>query len=286
MKEGSPSRTSITSAVWRWLHMLVDDDPKLLYDVMAPFFFDSDVAQEMRTTWDSLLSRRRNNVRGLHVFRHHYAESELIRAAERGVSQYVILGAGMDSFAYRCPPALRQLHVFEIDHPSTQAWKRGRLAQAGVEVPGNLTYVAVDFQTQSLAELLQAKTFRSERAAFVAWLGVTYYLTEDAVLSALEFLCSNMAPGSEVVFDFILDPTLLGDQSELTQTLHYVAERDEPWLSFFDPQWLQASLMAMGFAEVIYLGAEEVNLRFFGGRADGLMVPDWFGLMKARLGGP
>jgi methyltransferase (TIGR00027 family) len=115
--------------------------------------------------------------------RSRYAEDELSKAIERGVAQYVILGAGLDSFAYRRRDLAEVIHVFEVDYPATQAWKQARLRTLGITLPSNLTFIPIDFEKQALADALRAGGYRAEKPAFFSWLGVTEYLTEEACLT-------------------------------------------------------------------------------------------------------
>ena len=122
--------------------------------------------------------------------RQRYTEDELDKAVERGVAQYVILGAGLDSFAYRRPDLAGVVRVFEVDHPATQQWKRARVQALALPPPNNLTFVPIDFEQQALADELRAGGHRSELPTFVSWLGVTMYLTEEAVFETLRYVAS------------------------------------------------------------------------------------------------
>jgi methyltransferase (TIGR00027 family) len=151
-------------------------------------------------------------VRANHAVRHRYAEDELAPAMRRGVGQYVVLGAGFDSFAYRHPGLAPTLRVFEVDLPGAQQTKRARLAQMGVTEPANLSFVPVDFERQSLLAALETAGYRARELGFVAWLGVTQYLTAEATGRTLEELAS-LARGSEIVFEYIVPEEALGGTS-------------------------------------------------------------------------
>jgi methyltransferase (TIGR00027 family) len=211
------------------------------------------------------------------------AEDRLAQLYSEGVRQYVVLGAGLDTFAYRNPwPDLR---VFEVDHPATQAWKRGRLEAAGIAIPETLTFAPVDFESQSLAGGLAAAGFRPEAGAMVGWLGVTFYLTEEAVFDTLAYVAA-MAPGSEVVFDFGVskDQLGLGGRLVLAAISARVAAAGEPFRTLFAPEELARRLSAMGFSETEVLGSAALNARYFSDRADGLKLHGGAGrLMRARV---
>ena len=184
MDAGSPSRTAILTAMHRAAHFLIDDEPKILADSFARAFagFASDVellaAVESHPFPDFVAHR------ASFALRNRYAEDQLAAAVASGTGQYVILGAGLDSFAYRCPDALRGLQIFEVDHPSSQAWKRAHLAKLGMEAPPTLRYVSIDFECETLTARLDVGGVDRKAKAFFSWLGVTQYLTRDAVLKA------------------------------------------------------------------------------------------------------
>jgi len=203
--------------------------------------------------------------------RSRYAEDELARAVAQGVRQYVVLGAGLDTFAYRNPhPCLR---VFEVDHPATQAWKREQLASAGIAIPEALTFVPVDFERQTLAKGLGQCGFDAGAAACFSWLGVTPYLTREACMITLSFV-AKMPAGSGVVFDFAVEAALLnaGQRQALDALAARVARYGEPFQLFFDPAKLQDELRGMGFCRTEFLQGKELNARYFKDREDGLLV--------------
>jgi methyltransferase (TIGR00027 family) len=167
--------------------------------------------------------------------RSRYAENRLLQATRHGTGQYVLLGAGLDSFAYRSPLA-RRLRVFEVDHPSTQALKRQRLADAAIRVPDQLSFVAVDFAVDSVAERLREMGFDRSRPAFVSWLGVTQYLTESAIGTTLDAI-GDFCPGTELVMEYIL-PAERRDEAGQALADFFMpraAAVAEPWLTFLTP---------------------------------------------------
>jgi methyltransferase (TIGR00027 family) len=276
--------------------LVLDDDPKIFQDPLALGFsgveneagvlatlkaFQAEIARQSTPEVAQVLAR---HIRANLAMRQRYTEDELGKALERGVRQYVMLGAGLDSFAYRRPDLAGSLRVFEVDHPATQQWKRGRLRELNISLPRNLTFVPVDFEQQTLADGLRAGGHRSELPAFISWLGVTVYLTEAAVFETLQYAAS-LAPGSEIVFEYWLPESCLDDESR--RLLAVIKEagvaRGEPYLSQFEPTALAARVKELGFRQVWDFGPEEANARYFAGRTDGLCALPLCHLMKARV---
>jgi len=219
-------------------------------------------------------------LRAFLVVRSRFAEDTLADAVSAGVHQYVLLGAGLDTFAYRNPYG--DMRVFEVDHPATQAWKRSILETAGIAASRLLTFVAIDFERETLAEGLAQAGFDAEQPAFFAWLGVVPYLTAYAVAHTLHFIGSRK-PRSGVAFDYATDPALLPPaQREAAHTLAArVARAGEPFRSFFDPNALAGVMRRSGFSIVDDWDAHRINTRYFSGRSDGLRVAGAGRLMRA-----
>jgi len=269
MQEGKFSRTAQRVAIRRAAHQLLDQ-PRVLDDPLALRIIGSDAEEALRSDpkEDHAFSRA---FRAFMAARSRYAEDEVTRAVARGVTQYVVLGAGLDTFAYRNPhPGLR---VFEVDHPDTQAWKREQLQTAGIAIPPSLTFVPIDFEQQTLANGLAQPGFNANTAAFFSWLGVTPYLTREACMTTLAFI-AKLPAGSGVVFDFAVDPALLnpGQRQALDALSKRVARYGEPLQLFFDPATLQDELKRLGFRRTEFLQGKELNARYFKDRKDGLLV--------------
>ncbi len=209
--------------------------------------------------------------RAFMAVRSRYSEDQLANAVTRGATQSVVLGSGLDTFAYRNPYA--GLHVFEVDHPVTQAWKRARLEKTGIAVPASMTFVPVDFESQTLQDRLAASGFRFDRISFFSWLGVVPYLTDEAFESTLR-LVASMPPGSGVVFDYGTTRESLSPVERVARDAlsARVAVAGEPFQLFFDPEQLSKRVEAMGFALPEDLGAVELNRRYFEDRADKLKL--------------
>lgn len=282
MIEGNFSRTAQRVAIRRAAHQLLDQ-PRVLDDPLALRIIGAEAAETLRTNPKEHHAFARA-FRAFMAARSRYAEDEVARAVASGVRQYVVLGAGLDTFAYRNP--YPELRVFEVDHPATQAWKREQLEAAGIAVPASLTFVPIDFERQTLVDGLTRAGFDDRAAAFFSWLGVTPYLTREACMGTLSFI-AKMPVGSGVVFDFAIDPALLnaGQREALEALSKRVAAAGEPFQLFFDPAKLQAELKGMGFHRTEFLQGKELNTRYFKDRKDGLMVRGGVGhLMGAWVG--
>jgi len=286
METSRPSGTAEAIALMRAVHLLVDDDPKICEDPLALTFLGPEPTTALKSNPQVFQTPEFCSLRAVFVVRQRYAEDELARAVTHSVSQYVILGAGLDSFAYRRPDLMQTLRVYEVDHPSTQQWKRQRLTELGIAIPNNLTFIPIDFEVQTLAEGMATSAFKHHEPAFFSWLGVTQYLTADAVFSTLQYVAPSTAPGSEIVFQIILPPSILSaeDQALVAVASQLAAHQGEPWRSFFEPKALEARLRAMGFIQVFHFEPAEASALYFQGRKDGLRLPNYFELIKATVG--
>lgn len=269
MQEGKFSRTAQRVAIRRAAHQLLDQ-PRVLDDPLALRIIGSEAEEALRSDPKEHHAFSRA-FRAFMAARSRYAEDELARAVAQGVMQYVVLGAGLDTFAYRNPH--KDVRVFEVDHPATQAWKRGHLQAADIAIPWSLTFVPIDFEEQTLADGLEHSGFNASASAFFSWLGVTPYLTREACMSTLSSI-AKLPTGSGVVFDFAVDPALLnaGQKQALGALSKRVARYGEPLQLFFDPGKLQDELKAMGFHRTEFLQGKELNARYFKDRKDGLLV--------------
>ena len=176
------------------------------------------------------------------------------------------------------------LHVFEVDYPATQAWKRARLEETRIPIPPDLAFAQVDFESQTLEEGLRSVGFDPTQGTFFSWLGVTEYLAVETVMTTLRLFAS--APvGSGIAFDYTISPSLLTSvqRSRFDELARRVASAGEPWHTFFDPGLLAEELRAMGFGYIEDNGPEEVNARYFKNRKDGLQVGSLSHVMIARV---
>jgi methyltransferase (TIGR00027 family) len=270
MDKYQPSRTAQLVAIRRAAHQLLDN-PRVFDDPLALCVIGRESALALyagQHQYQSEDPRVSLHLRAFVAARSRYVEDELALAVERGVRQYVILGAGLDTFAYR----------------TTQAWKRARLDEAGIQLPANLTFAPVDFEEQSLADGLQDAGYDPSLSAFFSWLGVTPYLTTEAVMMMLRFIASTPI-GSGVVFDYTVVPSLLDpdQQSIFDALIKRVDWVREPWQTFFDPAELVENLLAMGFGHVEDIGPAEINAKYFKDRTDELRVGSLAHIMSARV---
>jgi methyltransferase (TIGR00027 family) len=284
MKEDQPSLTAQHVAMQRAAHQLLDD-PRVLDDPVALEIIGKEAAAQLAADPRRLdPSPFSSYLRAYLVARSKLAEEELADAVSRGVRQYVILGAGLDTFAYRNPYPKGTLSIYEVDHPSTQVFKRARLAEADIALPAGLTFVPVNFETHSLTDGLAATRCDWRAPVFFSWLGVTQYLTAELVMASLGFVATFPA-GSGIVFDYTISPSLMTplQKTALDAIAGRTAAAGEPWLGFFEPEALTADLGAMGFGDVRDVGPDEINARYFANRTDGLKVGSISHVMCARV---
>jgi len=297
MEEGRPSFTAIGAAMLRAAHLLLDAEPKILKDDFALRLSGIESEAALRTAIDTLQAEfvqraspdlARSVVRHLRAsvaMRSRYTEDELSKALARGVTQYVILGAGLDSFAYRRRDLSGVVRIFEVDYPATQQWKRARLRELRIDLPPSLTFIPIDFEKQPLRAGLQVEGYRLEAPAFFSWLGVVPYLTEEAVFRTLQEVASA-APGSEIVFDYVVPLALLDEKAQQVWAIVEAtsAARGEPAPSLFEPESLAARVREVGFAQVWDLSPEAAFARYFASRTDGLRNLGGQHLIRARVG--
>jgi len=214
--------------------------------------------------------------------RSRFSEDTLAACVARGVRQVVVLGAGLDTFSLRNPYAGLGVRVFEVDYPATQQWKRERLNEAGLAIPGSLTFAPVDFERQSLADGLKAAGFVADRSAFFQWLGVVPYLTREAVSATLGFIAR--VPESEVVFDYAepFESYPAGRREHVMAVAARTASLGEPWLSLFAPSELSEMLRDIGFGEIEDLGLAELTDRFYGALKQGIAIGPGPHVLRAR----
>ena len=281
MKQGIPSRTARGVAIRRAAHQLFDH-PRVFEDPLALAILGKEAARLLEA--DPARFENLPRLRAFVAARSRFAEEELAAAFHRGVRQFVLLGAGLDTFAYRNPFSSLGLRVFEVDHPATQTWKRELLAEAGIALPPSLTFVPMDFEERSLAAALEEAEFRTDQPGFFSWLGVVPYLTLDAAQATLAWI-GSLPAGSGVVFDYAISPASLGElQKKAFDALaNRVARAGEPFRLFFEPPELAWMLRELGFRVIEDLDASEIDRRYFGDRRDGLRVGGLAHLLSARV---
>jgi methyltransferase (TIGR00027 family) len=265
--------TAVRVALWRALHVEVDPPPHVLEDEIGLWLAAPDDGWRRRPDMDAHGTRL---FRASIMARARFIEDLVVEQTGRGISQYVILGAGLDSFAQRRPEIASGLKVFEVDQPGPQAWKRQRLIELGFGVPEWLRLVPVDFEAGgSWWERLAESGFDASRPAVVASTGVSMYLTRDAIAATLGQI-AVLAPGSTLVMSFLL-PLELADPEVLPGLR--LAEKGArasgtPFISFFTPPEMLALAREAGFREVEHVSAATLAERYFAGRTDGLRPPN------------
>ena len=268
MRPGQPSRTALGAATHRAVHQVLEGG-RIFADPLAMRILGPDAEAAVRDA-ENDPSRRR--LRLFIAVRTRFAEDALTAAVARGVRQLVVLGAGLDTYAYRTALG-ESLHIFEVDHPATQAWKRQRLAEAAIPVPRALTFAPVEFERETLADGLAAAGFDPAQRTFFTWLGVVPYLTEQAIFSTLGFIAS-LPGGAHVVFDYSNPPASGPDQDEYAAVREALAARvasvGEAFRSHFETDELHAKLTALGFREVEDLGPTLIRERYLANRGGSL----------------
>jgi methyltransferase (TIGR00027 family) len=264
MLEQEPSRTAFAAAAYRAAHQVLEQG-RLFEDRLAVAILGVD-PELFRQNPEVHEAQR--GMRFFVVARSRIAENALALGVEaRGVGQLVVLGAGLDTFAYRNPFGER-LKVFEVDHPATQAWKRRRLGEAGIAVPDDLIYAPVDFERENLSQQLAKAGLDPKVRTFFTWLGVVPYLTKAAISSTLSQIAAHPG-GGEVVFDYgepreTIDPAFRRQYEERAAR---VAAAGEPFLSYFVPTELHEEMHALGFERIDDLDTPAMLTRLLGGAA-------------------
>lgn len=209
-------------------------------------------------------------VLSLVVSRARYTEDRLEEAVRQGAKQFVILGAGMDTFAFRCKELMERLQVFEVDHPATQDFKRRRIAELGWEVPPNLHFAPIDFIHEDLATVLEGSSFDPQALSFFSWQGVTYYLTRDAVVATLGAIAKIAPPGSMIVFDYLDTDAFVPEKAapRVQNVIRGLRQAGEPMNAGFDPASLAADLAGLGWRLIENLSPIDIEERYFQGRKD------------------
>jgi methyltransferase (TIGR00027 family) len=281
MIAGQRSRTIDRPALMRAAHQIVDDEPRIFRDPFAVGLTEGTSRDEIESRATEFLSPACRLLRSAIVLRSRYAEDQLAFAVQRGVAQYVLLGAGLDTFALR-QGAQAGLRVFELDHAATQRWKLELLRSRGIEAAPNVTYVPMDLEVDSLDAALGRSGFQPQEAAFFSWLGVTQYLDARAVEVTLRYI-AQLAPGSGVVFSFNPpDEALDGmDRAEARAAAERSGRIGEPWLTRPTAEVLAKRLRALKFRRIEYLTPHHAERAYFDGRRDGLRPPRFEQLFSA-----
>ncbi|MBW2423860.1 MAG: class I SAM-dependent methyltransferase [Deltaproteobacteria bacterium] len=283
MIDGRPSETALEVAAARAAHLRFDPEPHLLEDVHAESLLDEDGRALIRRYGDDgpwILKENRLFL----PLRARFVEDRLVEAHARGCRQLVILGAGLDSFAWRQPEGLADLRIYEVDHPATQAWKVERLASLGWAVPANVRLVACDFESQTASKALAATGFDASSPALVSWMGVVYYLERETADGAMTDLAGLLAPGSEVVFDAMLPwESMPPRYHEIRDAMTaYLKGADEPHVNRYEPEEILAALAEAGFSEASVADRDELAGRYVDPTGTTIPLSERFMLVVAR----
>lgn len=283
MLPNAPSRTALATAYLRAAHRILDGLPVLLDDPVVLQLLGGTAEQRIREGVERYQSPEALALRSHVVLRSRYAEDRLSSSLQRGVSQYVIVGAGFDTFALRQPGWATPLKIIEVDHPTTQTAKRTKIVEAGLKVPENVILADIDFERESLHEGLLRHGVAIAEPTFFSWLGVTMYLTESAIDATLRTMAAFPA-GSEVVLTF-MQPPVTGSNAALTvrsRLTQRVAESGEPFVSYFDQATLEAKLYTVGFKHIEFLTPEIAMSRYFQQPNTKLPPPRRTGIVSAQ----
>ena len=284
----SPSRTAVITCLMRALHTKYDR-PALIHDTWADRLVSAEERNDLAavvlgaiepSNRDHLLAVggadvilhaawRNRAVYGGVIIRTRYTEDTLKSAAQAGVRQYVIIGAGLDCFGVVPPEFARDVHVFEIDHPASQDLKRARLAVCGAALPPTIHFVPADLSKDELHAALARSPFRFDQPAILSWLGVTVYLTREANLATLRSIGNFAAAGSQLVFTYIEERALHSSSPIMERARAYAAAIGEPWISGFDSATLPIELRELGLEIIEDLGGQELRARYCADRTDG-----------------
>lgn len=274
-----PDSSAVRTALWRALHVQVDAEPHLIDDEIGLALADPDPGWRDR---GDMHPRGTAGYRAAIVARTRHVEDLLV---EEGIGQYVLLGAGLDSFAQRHPELAGRVRVFEIDRPGPQAWKRARLEALGLGIPEHLRFVPVDFELDDdWSAALAGAGFDATARALVSSSGVSMYITKEATEDTLRRLAA-LAPGSLVAMTFML-PFDLVDPAErpgLEGAARGARASGTPWISFYAPDEIVAVATEAGFGEVRYVPTDELAARYLAGRTDGLRAANGEGMLLARV---
>jgi methyltransferase (TIGR00027 family) len=282
------SRTALVTAYIRAYHA-AHDEPKIFDDLLAQRLITIEEPESLRMRLIDPLQLAEPELEGPYfsqtsplpwwvrviagavLSRARFTEDCLEQALGRGVRQYVIIGAGMDTFAYRRLDLLEQLQVFEVDHPETQAFKRQRLAEVGLESPKALHFIPADLEQEKLATVLRHSSYDPEGLTFFGWMGVTYYLEPESVFATLRDIAEVAPTGSSVAFDY-LDTGFFAPENphkSVRAVLDNVRRIGEPMKTGFEPHALARHLLRLGFDLQVDLSASEIEAHYFRGRTDG-----------------
>jgi len=263
------SRTALATAYLRAAHQILDGESLILNDPVALILLGPDAENRIRDAADKYMTPEAKALRSHVVLRSRYTEDRLKSSIERGVNQYIIVGAGFDTFAVRQPAWATHLRIIEIDHPDTQHLKRKKISDSGIPVPSNVVFAGINFENESLEEGLIRNGIRIDEPTFFSWLGVTMYLTEQAIDSTLQCM-AKYPSGSEAVITFRQESSTQSSAS--SQLVDRVSDAGEPFVSYFTPENFKDKLLKAGFIKVELLTPAH-SAQYFQSRNNSLPNP-------------
>lgn len=268
-KAAEPDNTAVRTALWRALHMQVDAAPHILEDEVGLKLIAPDEGWQQRPDMHPEFTKR---LRASILARARFIEDLIIEQSKQGIDQYVILGAGLDTFAQRRPDIASRLQVFEIDQPGTQAWKQQRLIELGFGMPEWLHFVSVDFEVSSWWEQLLKAGFDSSKPAVVVCTGVSLYLTKEAITATLKQI-ATLAPRSKLAMTFYLPIELMDEEDRPLQQIAEKGAREAgtPFVSFFAPDEILDSARKAGFKEAKTISTKDMEQYYFANRPDNFL---------------
>jgi methyltransferase (TIGR00027 family) len=267
-KNVEPDNTAVRVALWRAMHVQIDPSPHIIEDEIGFKLIAPDSEWRQRPDMNPDFTKR---LRASMVARSRFIEDLVMEQHKHGINQYVILGAGLDTFAQRRPEIAAQLQIFEIDQPDTQVWKQQRLIELGFDIPKWLHFVSVNFETTSWWEQLINAGFDPGKPAVVACTGVSLYLTKEAIFTTLRQI-TTLASGSKLAMTFYLPLELMEEEDKFLQQIAEKGARaaGTPFISFFSPEEMLALTREAGFKDVEVVSAGDLTKRYFVGRTDNL----------------
>jgi len=282
MEPNKASGTAWRVALRRAAHQLLDK-PAVFEDPLALRIIGRETSADLLTHPDRYETTRLSPfIRAFVAVRSRIAEDELARAIEQGTKQYVVLGAGLDTFSCR-NPFHKTLSVFELDHPATQKWKLDTLRRNGLAPQGKCAFIAADLAASSLPEILRNTGFRQDAASFFSCLGLSQYIAKETFYAAMRSI-AEVTPASAVVFDYTTPPDgkSAGRKTAFAHIERAVSSLGEQWVSLFTPEELAGELRKIGFTHITDMGEQELNTRYFSERSDGLRTGSLSRIVYAR----
>lgn len=266
-KTVEPDNTAVRTALWRALHLEVDATPHIIEDETGLKLIAPNDGWQQRP--DMKYTKR---LRASVVARARFIEDVIIEESKKGISQYVILGAGLDTFAQRQTAIASQLEIFEIDQPDTQTWKQQRLMELGFNIPGNLHFVPVDFEISSWFKALTGAGFNTNKPAVISCTGVSLYLTKKVIISTLKQM-ATLAPHSTLAMSFYLSTEFLEEEDKalMEMSIKGAAASGTPMLSFFSPDEIMLLANKAGFKKAKTVSTKDMEQLYFTNRTDNLL---------------